>query len=648
MKNVRLGVKIGLGFFAVLVLTLTVGFVGYLALSRVVAKTALYQNINSAKSLFSDTRMYLDQFFLHGHREGRPEQEVARQNMTKRLAACRQAFDKILSESSASTAGVRAQLETVMAEFEAYEAGIERIVAAERRKTAAVPEMLKKLDRIKELYEAGAFWTKDIVASYGIFRASAEGFFERNTNAHWDAVAKTGEATSAAIDAWYEMVSNSDSLGPIGKEMKAVYGSLNEALEKYNQDFTQETTERAKLTAIREKIWAGLETVEDATFQKMTRIKKYSVATIVGSTIAAVLLGVLCAFLSSRSIVNPVKQVAARLKDIAQGEGDLTVRLAVSSEDELGMLARWFNQFVENMEELIGRIGENAHRLGEASTDFARIAQLMSTGTRQVSENSTHIADAAEEMNTSMTFVASASENASSNMHSVAMATDQMTGRIDRIAKKSDEARSITQHAVSSGKQTASQVDELGHAAEDITKVTEVITEISEQTNLLALNATIEAARAGEAGKGFAVVANEIKDLAAQTARATGDIRAKITGIQSSTDKTRDEIESIVKVIDNVNEIVAQIAADTMEQLASTKEIANNVDAASHEIREVNQNVSQTSAVSSDIARNMTQISADASDMAQNGMDVKNNADLLAQMAKQLNGLVGRFKVTGS
>jgi methyl-accepting chemotaxis protein len=198
---------------------------------------------------------------------------------------------------------------------------------------------------------------------------------------------------------------------------------------------------------------------------------------------------------------------------------------------------------------------------------------------------------------------------------------------------------------VDSGKTTVDQVNELGRAAVEISKVTEVITEISEQTNLLALNATIEAARAGEAGKGFAVVANEIKELAAQTAKATGDIRGKIDGIQSSTDKTVVEIDTIMKVINDVNQIVAQIAKDTVEQSTSTQEIASNVAEASQGIQEVNQNVAQSSLVSTDIAKNISEVSSEAAEMAENSHSIENNATVLSQMAEQLNGLVGRFKI---
>lgn len=644
MRNLSLGMKIGAAFFTVLTLTVIVGTSGYLALGNVATKMTIYQDTNNAKSLFSDARTYLDQYFLHGHQEGRQKQSDAQQNMLNSLNACRSTFDKILAKTDLAVEG-KTQLQKVVAQLDAYETGFNRIAAAEQNKIALVPGMTQKFDRIEALYKEGQFWIEDIVQTFGVFRASAEGYFERNTQSRWKKVTKAGEATLLAIQAWYEKVGSSDSLGPIGKEMVQVYEALNAELVKYNQEFNQQTADRKQMGSIQKTMWEGLQAMEKSTFQQMTGIKRLSVATILGTVIAAVLLGIFCAVLSSRAIVLPIRQAAASLKDLADGEGDLRVRLAVKSKDEIGMLAQWFNQFIENMGELIGRIGENAHKLDMAGTDFSKIAEQMSTGTRQMSEKSSSVATATEEMSANMTTVAVASEKSSLNMNTVAEATDQMARRIKEISKKSNQAQTITQQAVMTGKNTTGQVDELGRAAEEITKVTEVITEISEQTNLLALNATIEAARAGEAGKGFAVVANEIKELAAQTAKATGDIRAKIHGIKSSTDRTMEEIESIIDVINSVNDIVALIAADTAEQLASTQEIARNVEEAFRGIQEANHNVSESSQVSTDIARDINQVSSEAAEMAESGMSVKNNAVLLAQMAKQLNELVRHFKI---
>ena len=360
---------------------------------------------------------------------------------------------------------------------------------------------------------------------------------------------------------------------------------------------------------------------------------------------AGVFLLCVIVYWSFRAIViKPISGVVAGLKDIAEGEGDLTKRLEASSKDELGDLARWFNTFLEKLQRIIKDIAGNAETLAESSTELSSISKQLSSGTEQTSAKANTVAAAAEEMSSNMTSVAAATEQASTNVGTVATAAEQMTGTINEIAKNTEKAQAITGEAVSQAKSASGKVDELGQAAKEISKVTETITEISEQTNLLALNATIEAARAGEAGKGFAVVANEIKELARQTASATGEIKEKIEGIQGSTEGTIGQIEQISKVINDVNEIVTTTATAVEEQSVTTKEIANNVAQASQGIAEVTENVAQSSTVAADIARDISDVNQAAGEMSNSSAQVNMSAQELSRLAATLMGMVSKFR----
>jgi methyl-accepting chemotaxis protein len=202
----------------------------------------------------------------------------------------------------------------------------------------------------------------------------------------------------------------------------------------------------------------------------------------------------------------------------------------------------------------------------------------------------------------------------------------------------------IAQNAAAGTTKASEKVNRLGGDVQEIGKVTEVITEISEQTNLLALNATIEAARAGEAGKGFAVVANEIKELARQTAQATGEIKAKITAIQDSAGDTVGEIERISKIIHNVNDIVATIATAVEEQAVTTGEIAENLSQASLGIKEVNRNVSEVSAVSGDISSDIQEVSQSSGDMNIVSSQLSTHAQDLLKLSDRLTAVVKKFR----
>ncbi len=380
----------------------------------------------------------------------------------------------------------------------------------------------------------------------------------------------------------------------------------------------------------------------DEVFAPVNKIFKIS-ALLAG--IVALVIGIGMWFLAGFTVVKPISEVVAGLKDIAEGEGDLTKTLKVNSEDEVGELAKWFNIFMEKLRSIITEISGNADSMTSASVDLSKLSSSLSEGADLTSAKSNTVATAAEEMSSNINSVAAATEQASTNMNLVATAAEEITSTINEIAQNSEHARTITQDAVKQADDASQKIDELGRAAQEISKVTETITEISEQTNLLALNATIEAARAGEAGKGFAVVANEIKELARQTAEATQDIKDRIEGIQKSTAMSVKQVEGISKVINDVNEIVSTIATAVEEQSVTTKEIAGNVAQASNGMQEVSENIAQSSSVSTEIARDIADVNQSSNDISNSSSQVDMSAKQLSKLAEQLKGLVGKFKI---
>ncbi len=352
----------------------------------------------------------------------------------------------------------------------------------------------------------------------------------------------------------------------------------------------------------------------------------------------------LCLYIAL-GIVKALKEMIVSFQDIAEGEGDLTKRIAVQSKDEIAELARWFNTFLEKLHAMIQKISANAANVDHSSTELSEIASMMTTGAGETSSRADSVSSAAEEMSSNLTSVAAAMEQSSTNAAMVATAAEQMSATITEIAQNAEKARAISDQAVNKASETSGQMDGLGQAALGIGKVVETITEISEQVNLLALNATIEAARAGEAGKGFAVVANEIKELAKQTSEATLEIKEKIANIQGSTDGTVKGINAISEVINNVNEIVGTIATAVEEQSAATQEIANNIAQASTGIQEVNENVNQSSQVAGDITQDIAVVNQSSAEIASSSDQVKGSADGLKEMAAEMNTIVGSFKI---
>jgi methyl-accepting chemotaxis protein len=241
--------------------------------------------------------------------------------------------------------------------------------------------------------------------------------------------------------------------------------------------------------------------------------------------------------------------------------------------------------------------------------------------------------------------VAAAVEEAAVNISTVAASTGDIAGAGEAMTENVKNVRLMTSEAVSCTKSSYELISVLGDAAREIGRVTETITEISEQTNLLALNATIEAARAGDAGKGFAVVANEIKELAKQTAGATVEINTKIQGIQDSTQKTVNEMEKILEVINKVDAMVENIASAVEQQTATTNEIAENIDQASAGIQDVASNVSQISTVAGEVTQDITAVSFSSQELTKSSTMVRQSAKELHRMTLGMKEITDRFKV---
>ncbi len=343
-------------------------------------------------------------------------------------------------------------------------------------------------------------------------------------------------------------------------------------------------------------------------------------------------------------ITQPLLTVAGQLKNMAQGEGDLTTRLAVKSKDEIGELAHWFNTFLEKMQRLVQDIAGSAAEVSTSSSNLSTVASEMTGGAEEMSRQSSTVATAAEELTANMMTVTDSTRDMSTNIKTVASAVEEMTASITEVSRSAQEAARVSQNAAELTRQSDQKIEQLGIAADDIGKVVDEIQDIAEQTNLLALNATIEAARAGEAGKGFAVVATEVKELARQTATATEDIRKRIVGIQRSTADTVHSIQEISAVITNVDGVSRTIASAVEEQSIATREIAKNIAQGSAAAEAVARGIAESATVTQEISRNIAEVSQAAQQTAHGASVTQNAGNQLQNVAGHLNSMVGQFQ----
>lgn len=364
----------------------------------------------------------------------------------------------------------------------------------------------------------------------------------------------------------------------------------------------------------------------------------------------AIIIGIVMLLIGAALNFLLIKVVNGRVEKISNvagkvGAGDYRVTFSVKSKDALGSLSNSLNEMVGSSSNVLTEINQSSESLAAAATELASIAEQLVNNADQSSAVADLSASNADEVSGNMDSVAAASEQSTTNLNMIAAATEEMGNTIKEIAENSARASETTATAVTTTERSQKGVEALGVAADSIGKVTDTITEISEQTNLLALNATIEAARAGEAGKGFAVVANEIKELARETANATGSIREAISDIQNQTKMTVEDISGIATVIADVNEIVQTIVTAVEEQSITTNEIVQNVTQATQGVSEINESIASSSQMTSEVSQGVVEVKERSENVKESSVHVQTAADELSTLAEKLSALVMRFKL---
>jgi methyl-accepting chemotaxis protein len=361
----------------------------------------------------------------------------------------------------------------------------------------------------------------------------------------------------------------------------------------------------------------------------------------------AAVLGVLLSFLVGRDISRPVVSMCAAMRELAQGNFDAALP-GLDRRDEVGQMAHAVEEFklqamaragreasdreAKNREAEQARKAELQKFADGFETAVGKIVETVTSTSQSLQAAAHSLSRTADTTRQQATVVASASEEASANVQSVSASAEELASSVAEIARQVHESSRIAAEAVQQAGKTDTRIAELSQLAHRVGDVVKFITAIADQTNLLALNATIEAARAGEAGRGFAVVAQEVKALAAQTAKATEEISGQIAGIQSATHDSVAAIKEIGATIGRIAEIAAAIAAAIEQQGSATQEIARNVQ--------------QAAQGTSQVAENIGDVNRGAGETGAASSQVLSSAQLLANESTQLRREVGKFLKT--
>ncbi|CAH6815905.1 Methyl-accepting chemotaxis protein [Vibrio chagasii] len=344
-----------------------------------------------------------------------------------------------------------------------------------------------------------------------------------------------------------------------------------------------------------------------------------------------IIFGLAIIAFASLSIVKPIRQVVERLNDIASGEGDLTQRLEVKSQDEIGQLSKGFNLFLDKLQHTIKEVIQTTEQVANTTSQ----AKASASSTRESSESQFKevdlVATAAEEMTQTAGLVV---QNAEVAVDAACEANRSAQQGQQVIELSAGEMRKLVERMSSA----VPIVEELAKNNGNITEILSVIEGISEQTNLLALNAAIEAARAGEQGRGFAVVADEVRNLASRTQSSVGEIRAVIDKVHAGT-------QDVVEAIQEGNILANDTALHVQNAVEDLGSIFTSIEAISDMNNQIVRAAEEQQSVSGEVNQsvvNIRDLSAKILEQAAASEQVGNEIDQLSQQQQKL---VNQFKV---
>ncbi|MFA5906318.1 MAG: cache domain-containing protein [Desulfobacula sp.] len=401
----------------------------------------------------------------------------------------------------------------------------------------------------------------------------------------------------------------------------------------------------------------------------------------------------------TRKLLSPVKDVAAFAREI--GRGNFSATLEYKSNDEIGAMAESMRKGGNDLGKLIGKLVKSSTTIAESASHLQSIAYDLKDSSKVMENNSDNatneargiadrmvsILEATGKINSQLESIAEFTEKVSDNTNDVgakidsvsesttaaACAIEEMYASFNETARNSSIGAGVTENAARQAGETSIIMNQLGESAQEIGEIIGIIQTIASQTHLLSLNAAIEAAGAGDAGKGFFVVAHEVKELANQSERSAGIIRSKILGMQAHAKKAVEVIQSIVKVIEEIDQIMMAIAASVEEQTTVTNDISSSLSATAENAKDLNikakenvdavlrvaDNIEITSAESELIRKDVTTTSKGIADVstyvsktnesvkasALRIEEIQTRADELANLAKDLKQVIQIFKV---
>ena len=649
LTNLKLKVKILLGFSVVLLILGGISTFGYIGFTKVAHEVDAYAANVEEASIVSE----IEGQFLHLEMYAREFAATGEHALAVKAKVVIKELNVLLNESQKHVANPEdlKVLKEMQHAAEIYEKDFEKSVLLEEELLSLVNDKLhpigdkfiEDLDKIKKLFvaegNAGA-------------RAYVDTTIRHALSARLYSNLALGASDKTAFDkAEHEFEETHTALGTLGKathtpEEQKLHKEMTELLKTYKMSFEKAAEDKkavyelvhGEMAEQAEILLKDVKALKTKTTKEENRIREETAGEIQAAEfgmlsvgLAGMVIGVAISLLLGTFLAKPIIAMTGAMQQLAEGNLEAEIP-AQGRKDEIGDMSGAVQVFKESAirnKELVAeaesqkQITEEEKRktMNALADDFdasvGGIVETVSSASAELNSTAQSMSSISEETSSQATAVAAASEEASANVQTVASATEEMSASISEINTQVAQASEVSKQAVENVEKTSTQMDVLAQTADKVGEVVSMISDIAEQTNLLALNATIESARAGEAGKGFAVVASEVKALANETAKATEEIATHIQQIQGATKGAVTSIGDIGTVVKQLDETSTAIAAAMEEQGTTTQEISRNVQEASTGTQEVSSSIAGVTQASQEAGAASGQVTSAAGELSQ-------------------------------
>jgi len=637
IKDLSIGTKIASSFATLIILSIIMVFVGYSSLKLVSHKVDISEEANNIAELVLDMRINEVEFMRTGAKSKGEEVNTLLDKAISEIENLKKQLDQEVEIKEVEQ--IKGSVEGFKTAFNEYAQSTyqqqeyrkrfvkeeEEIVEPLYRLSTLQNQELEELIKLKKPLADIESKRQSILIIEKIVKFVNEvGKQERNLVINFANDQKEQEYINKTLN--YFDKAQSELLKGIFKEevdinkVEELVNALKDEKEAFNDVVASELTknkQKIDMVQLGDEVVAKIKDLSDKKEIEIQEAVKSGVIRLIIISIIGIIIGIIFSVVITKAITKPVINVMEFLKDMAQSGGDLTKRITVKSQDEVGRLGYWFNAFIDELHKIILKLRDDSEELSAYSEELSASSEEGSAGiesTRQLIEGMV------------------------ANIQQISASAQEVTGYAQETSAQTDfGSRSIEKtirsiqginHAV---ERSVESIVNLEVNSQEIGEIVELITNIAEQTNLLALNAAIEAARAGEHGMGFSVVAEEIRALAEETSKATQDISTLVKKIQN---QTTDSINTIKEVERKANEgeSIAQKTGRAFEEIKGASE-------------QTSVHIEDTAQSTQQLVEDTDLITNSAEDIERMSTELSVSSQELSSMAESLQSLIGKFKI---